>query len=146
LKPIDRFGRTPLEGNPRIRPLFVDSGQQVVLEYYRKTRVLPANHIVLVKEKVLEESPWIALELFRAFQRSKELAYEQSKEMSRAYLLFEGEDLKRQADLFGADPYPLGVAANRKMLEILARSSFEQGLTRELAHVDDLFHPSTRDT
>jgi 4,5-dihydroxyphthalate decarboxylase len=146
LKAIDRHGSTPIEGNPRIRRLLTDSGRRVVSEYYRRTGVLPANHMVVVQNKILEEFPWAALELFQAFQASKKLAYRKAKEMSSTYLLFEGEDLTRQAELFGADPYALGLNANRRMLEILARSSFEQGLTREPAQVDDLFHPSTRDT
>ena len=146
LTAIDRHGGTPIEGNPRIRRLLPDSGRTVVCEYYRRTGVLPANHMVVVKNKILDEFPWAALELFQAFQVSKELAYRRAKEMSRAYLLFEGEDLKRQTELFGADPYALGLSANRRMLEILARSSFEQGLTSAPAQVDDLFHPTTLDT
>jgi 4,5-dihydroxyphthalate decarboxylase len=146
LRPIDRYGGTPIQGNPRIRRLLPDSGQQVVADYHRRTGVLPSNHMVVVKSSVVDKFPRVALELLQAFQKSKELAYQWSKEMSRAYLLFEGEDFKRQADLFGADPYPLGLNANRGMLERLARASFEQGLTRKLACVDDLFHPSTRDT
>lgn len=143
---MDRYGATPIEGNPRIRRLLPDSGQQVVADYHRRTGLLPSNHMVVVKSSVLDKSPWVALELFQAFQKSKELAYQWSKEMGRAYLLFEGEDFKRQADLFGDDPYPLGLDANRGMLERLARASLEQGLTSSLACVDELFHPSTRDT
>jgi 4,5-dihydroxyphthalate decarboxylase len=143
---IDRHGGTPIEGNPRIRRLLPDSGREVVSEYYRRTAVLASNHMVAVKSKLLEKYPWVALELFQAFQASKEMAYRRAKEMSSAYLLFEGEDHKRQTDLFGADPYPFGLKANRRMLEILAQSSFEQGLTKEPAAVDDLFHPTMLDT
>jgi 4,5-dihydroxyphthalate decarboxylase len=146
LKVLDRYGGTPVDGNPRLRPLFKDSGKQVVLDYFRKTGILPANHMVIVKNAVLEKYPWVALELFKTFQKSKELAYQWAAEMSRAHLLFEGEDLRKQSEVFGADPYPLGLNANRKMLEILARSSFEQGLTQQLTVVDELFFPVTRDT
>ncbi|HWP60739.1 MAG TPA: PhnD/SsuA/transferrin family substrate-binding protein [Candidatus Acidoferrales bacterium] len=143
---IDRYGGTPIEANPRIRRLLPDSGRAIVLEYYRRTGVLPANHLVVAKNSLLQKHPWVALELFHAFQASKELAYRRAREMSGAYLLFEGEDLKRQAELFGPDPYPYGLSANRKMLETLARASFEQGLTKEQARVDELFHPTTLDT
>jgi hypothetical protein len=66
--------------------------------------------------------------------------------MSRAVMLFEGEDQKKQADIYGADPYPLGLQANRKMLEFLARCSVDQGLTKKPANIDELFFPSVRDT
>ncbi|MGH7783502.1 MAG: hypothetical protein ACREO5_06655 [Candidatus Binatia bacterium] len=95
---------------------------------------------------MLERDPWIALELFKAFQQSKEIAYQWATEMNRARLLFESEDLLRQSHLFGADPYPLGLQANRQMLEILARNSVEQGLTEKQAAVAELFFHSTRDT
>jgi 4,5-dihydroxyphthalate decarboxylase len=146
LKPIDRNGGTNIDGNPRIRPLFSDGGRQVVLDYFRKTGVLPSNHMVIVKNSVLEKHPWVALELFKTFQRSKEIAYEWAAEMNRAIMLFEGEDQKKQAEIYGADPYPLGLKANRKMLELLARCSVEQGLTRQPANIDELFFPSLRET
>jgi 4,5-dihydroxyphthalate decarboxylase len=146
MKPIDRNGGTPIDGNPRIRPLFKDGGRQITLEYFRKTGVLPSNHMVIVKNSVLEKNPWAALELFKTFQRSKELSYEWASEMSRANLLFEGEDLKKQSEIYGPDPYPLGLRANRKMLDLLARCSVEQGLTQKPANIDELFFPSVRDT
>ena len=146
LRTLDRNGGTRIDGNPRIRPIFDDGGRKIILDYYRKTGVLPANHIVIVKTAVLEEYPWIALELFKTFQQSKEIAYQWASDMSRARLLFDSDELPKQSQLFGADPYPLGLEANRKMLEIVARSSVEQGLTEKEASVDDLFFHSTRDT
>lgn len=146
LSPLDRYTGTPIEENPKIRPLFPDSGQQIILEYYRQTGVLPCNHMVIVQNRVLEQYPWVALELFNAFQQSKLLSYRQAREMTRAYLLFEGEDFKKQARLFPADPYPLGLQANRRMLDLLTRGSFEQGLTRKQAAVDDLFYRTVQGT
>lgn len=146
MKPIDRNGGTQIDGNPRIRPLLKDGGRQVTLDYFRKTGVMPSNHMVIVKTAILEKHPWIALELFKTFQRSKELSYEWAAEMSKAHLMFEGEDLKKQAEIYGADPYPLGLKANRKMLELLARCSVEQGLTKKPANIDELFFPVVRDT
>jgi len=34
---IDRYGGTPIAGNPRLRKLFDDGGHQLVIEYFRKT-------------------------------------------------------------------------------------------------------------
>ncbi len=142
---IDRHGGITLEGNPRIRRLYQDSGRQVIEEFYFRTGVLPVNHIVVVQRRVLEENPWVALELFKAFQESKEIAYKASRNGS-ATLLFEGDDLRRQAEIFGEDPYPCGLKANRKMLEMLVLSSVEQGLTKGMARIEDLFDPSTWST
>ncbi len=143
---IDRHGGTIIEGNPRIRRLFPDFGRQIITEFYLKTGVIPVNHMVIVKNNVLEKEPWVALELYKAFQKSKEVAYERARQQGAGYLLFLGDDIRRQTEIFGEDPFPLGLKANRKMLELLFRSSAEQGLTKGLSRVDDLFHTSVRDT
>ena len=59
---------------------------------------------------------------------------------------FEGEDYKRQDEAFVADPYPLGIRENKKMLEILYRHCHEEGLTNKLTHVEDVFYRTTLDT
>ena len=47
--------------------------------------------------------------------------------------------------LFGNDPYPYGVKANRKLLETLIDFSHEQGLTSKKMKVEELFAESTLD-
>lgn len=136
---IDRYGGTVLTGNPRLRKLFLDGGRQVINEYYAKTAILPANHMFAIQNSILDEHPWVAIELYKAFQKSKEAAYDRAKRLSSTYLLFEGEDYANQDQLFGEDPYPLGVKENRKMLETLFRGSHEEGLTKTLPLMERIF-------
>ena len=143
---VDRYGGTPMEGNPRIRKFFSDGGRQIVTDYYKKTGLLASNHIIVVQQRILDEHPWIAMELFKALQKAKEVAYQRARAMQGTYLLFEGEDYKKQAELFGPDPYPLGIRQNQKMLEVLFRGSHEEGLTEKQARIEDIFHQSTLDT
>jgi 4,5-dihydroxyphthalate decarboxylase len=143
---IDRYGGTPLEGNPRLKRLFADGGRGIITEYVRRTGVVPTNHLVAVQDRVLQEHPWVALELYKAFQRSKEVAYERARRSEAASFLFPGEDRRKQAAIFGEDPYPLGLRENRKMLEILFRSSAEEGLTTKSARVEDIFYRTTLDS
>jgi 4,5-dihydroxyphthalate decarboxylase len=143
---IDRYGGTPIAGNEKIRKLFPDGGRKIITDYYKRTGVLPSNHMYVVQNSVLKKAPSVALELFKAFQRSKELAYQRARQSNAAYMLFEGRDFKEQAEVFGDDPYPLGIKQNQKMLEILFRGSYEDGLTKSVARIEDIFHPSTLDT
>jgi 4,5-dihydroxyphthalate decarboxylase len=143
---VDRYGGTPMEGNPRIRKFFPDGGRQIMTDYFRKTGLLPSNHIIVVQQRILAEHPWVAMELFRALQKSKEIAYQRARAMMGTYLLFEGEDYKQQSQLFGTDPYPLGIKQNQKMLDVLFRSSHEEGLTKKLARIEDIFHSTTLNT
>ena len=55
---IDRYGGTPIDGNPRIRKLLVDNGKALVYEYYQKTGFYHANHHVIVQNRILREHPW----------------------------------------------------------------------------------------
>jgi 4,5-dihydroxyphthalate decarboxylase len=143
---IDRYGGTAISGNPRLRPLFTDGGRQVVIDYFQKTGIVPANHTIVVQQRLLKEHPWLALELFKLFREAKWTAYERAKRWSSAYLYFEGSDVGGQAKLFGDDPFPYGIRENRKMLEILFRNSHQDGLTQKPARIEDLFHLTTLDT
>jgi 4,5-dihydroxyphthalate decarboxylase len=143
---LDRYGGTPISGNPRIRKFLPDGGREVITAYYRQTGVLPANHFFFVQNRILEEHPWVALELYKAFQRSKEMAYERAQRLRSTYLLFEGQDRKSQAETFGPDVYPLGLRANRTMLELLFHNCYEEGLTQKLAAPEDVLARTTWDT
>jgi 4,5-dihydroxyphthalate decarboxylase len=91
---IDRYGGVPLANNPKIKKLFTDGGVEIIKRYFRQTGIIPPNHIVVIKEKILREHPWVALELFKAFQRSKEIAYERAHELRPTFLLFEGKIIR----------------------------------------------------
>jgi 4,5-dihydroxyphthalate decarboxylase len=143
---IDRYGGTRMEGNPRIRKLLSDGGREIIVEYYGKAGIIPVNHMVVVQERILAQHPWLALEIYKAFRRSKEVAFERAREIGAGYLLFADHSFQEQANIFGEDPYLQGVRANRKMLEVLFQGSFEQGLTKKLARVEEVFYPTTLDT
>ena len=135
------MGEPKSPGIPGCESYLTDGGRQVVIDYFRKTGIVPANHTIAVQKRLLNEYPWLALELFKLFKEAKQAAYERAKRWSSAYLYFEGNDAANQATLFGDDPFPYGIKANQKMLELLFRNSHEEGLTHKLARVEDLFPP-----
>ena len=143
---IDRYGGTPLEGNPRLKKLFSDGGRAVVQAFFDKTGVVPANHVIVAQRRLLEDNPWLASELIKLFSASKQCAYDRQARQGPAYLYFDGNDPASQAAVFGDDPFPFGVSNNRRMLEMLFRNSHEEGLTRKLARIEDVFFPGTLDT
>jgi 4,5-dihydroxyphthalate decarboxylase len=143
---IDRYGGTPLEGNPRLRKLFADGGRAVVEAFFNKTGLVPANHVIVAQRRLLDDNPWLAGELYKIFSESKQAAYERSKFAGPAYLYFESNERKTQAATFGDDPFPFGISKNQKMLEMLFRNSHAEGLTRNLARIEEVFHPALLDT
>jgi hypothetical protein len=60
------FGKT-------VRRLFRDS-RKVEVEYYRKTRIFPIMHTLVLKADLYKEKPWLALSFYRAFCRARDLA------------------------------------------------------------------------
>ncbi len=143
---MDRYGGTPLEGNPRLRKMFADGGLSIVDEFYQKTGIVPANHVIVAQRRLLEENSWLPAEILRLFSESKRIAYERGNFGNPAYLYFEHSDRASQEKMVGSDPFPFGIANNRKMLEMLFRNSHEEGLTQHLAKIDEVFYPGLLDT
>jgi len=143
---IDRYGGTPLEGNPRLRKLFPDGGRKTVEAFFKKTGVVPANHVIVAQRRLLEQHEWLAGELFKIFRDSKLAAYEKGSFGSPGYLYFESNDRAQQTATFGDDPFPFGVKQNRNMLEMLFRNSHAEGLTQKLAKIEEVFFPALLDS
>src|SRR6266581_2457343 len=117
-----------------------------VPDYYMKTGFFHANHNVIVQNRILRDHPWVALELFKAFQRSKEVAYERARRSQSAYLYFSGKDFQEQAAVLGEDPYPIGLRAMGKNVERAIQGSLEQGLLRKPLRLEDVYYRTTLDT
>jgi 4,5-dihydroxyphthalate decarboxylase len=143
---IDRYGGTPLEGNPRLKKMFADGGLSIVEGFYKKTGIVPANHVIVAQRRVLEQNPGVAEEVVKLFSASKRIAYERGNFGNSAYLYFEKSDRASQEKMVGTDPFPFGIKNNRPMLEMLFRNSHEEGLTQRLAKIEDVFFPGLLDT
>jgi 4,5-dihydroxyphthalate decarboxylase len=125
--------------HPEIMPLFADPAAEGV-RYYRATGIYPINHGMVIKREIYEKNPWVALSLFKAFERANELADEARLEHAEHHLAAgllppeAGAALRRPMVRHG-------IVANRKVLESLAEYSHEQGLTPRLMRLDELFPP-----
>jgi 4,5-dihydroxyphthalate decarboxylase len=111
--------------------------------YYRKAGIYPLMHAVGIRNSLVEQHPWIAGNLFRAFARAKDIAVANFEKLSAFALTLpwvEAEYRATQAVL-GEDIWPYGVSANRKPIETLCRYLHEQGFTKRRMSLDDLFAP-----
>jgi 4,5-dihydroxyphthalate decarboxylase len=143
---IDRWGGTQIDGNPRLRKLLDDNGKSVVFEFYRKTGCFQPNHHVIVQNRILREHPWVALELYDAFRRSKEIAYERARRYEATRVYFPGQDFAEQTNIVGGDPYPLGLAAMGRNIERAIQGSLEQGLLTKPLALDQIYYRTTLKT
>lgn len=112
----------------RVRRLFPDGGRAFMANFQSSAGFLPVNHVVLVQRRLVEKEPWVAEALFEAFGAAKREAYRRDR--TAAGILRTGnDDVEAQAETFGVDPYPYGLAANLPMLAMATHQSNLDGLT-----------------
>ncbi len=131
-------------GSPKVGRLFPNY-QEVELEYYRRTGIFPIMHIIVIKREIYEKAPWVAVSLYKAFDRAKaagmrRLEYSATLFCSLPWL---GVNLQEIRNQMGEDPFRYGFEENRKVLETLLEYSYEQGLISERLKVEELFVPET---
>ena len=130
-----------LNGSPRVRRLFPDS-RAVEADYYRKTKIFPIMHMVVIRRAIYEQEPSIAARLTEGFESAKRLAFEAYEEGLSA-MPWSNLDLEYARQLLGDDISPYGVSKNLPTLEAAARYSHEQGLTRRRFAIAELFAEET---
>jgi 4,5-dihydroxyphthalate decarboxylase len=128
--------------NPDIVRLFPNF-REVEKDYFKRTGIFPIMHVLAIKRSTYEANPFIAQSLYRAFCESKQVALTKMRNLAalRYMLPWLGDHLDELDGVFGADPWPYGIEANRKTLETLVQYMAEQGLIKEQLPVDELFVP-----
>ena len=94
--------------------------------------------------ELLEANPTLAADLFVALKTSKE-SYLSSLDRNSGDLSAEDKltvQLERGVD---GDPFPYGVGSNRKALEALAQTAFDQHITSKDFSMEELFAKGTLD-
>ncbi len=108
--------------HPKVRPLISDPAA-AAQAWYQRHGLVPINHMVVVKESLSKSAPWAVAEVFRLLAESKKAAGLPAKT--------------------GPAPFPLGVEANRKSLEMVIKYAVQQGLIPRRFSVDELFDDAT---
>lgn len=105
----------------------------------------PINHLVVVKDEVLERHPEAATAIFEAFAESKRRYV--AKLRSGAITTPDAAD-RLHAQVMQAtgwsDPLPYGTEPNRGVLEMLVSQARRQHILRTAVDLDSLFAPSVR--
>lgn len=129
-------------GSPKVAPLFPDA-KKAEIEYFKESGIFPIMHTVVIKNKILEENPWVAVSLLQALQSAKEICYERMAD-PRTYALVWVKDLmQEQETIFGPDPWPYNLEENRKALEAVVRYEYDQGMIKKKPAIEDLFFPAS---
>ena len=132
-----------VKGSPKVRRLFPNF-KEVEVEYYKRTKIFPIMHVLVIRKEIYDKNPWVARSLYKAFCEAKDHAINNihisnTLACTLPWLSWEREQLK---EIFGPDWWPYGIEANRHVLEHLIRYMGEQGLLTRQVNVEDIFVPN----
>ncbi|MFB5193005.1 ABC transporter substrate-binding protein [Alicyclobacillus fastidiosus] len=133
-----------LQGSPNVARLFPNY-EEDEKAYFRKTGIFPIMHVIAIRDDVLEANPWVAMNLYVAFEKAKQVVYDGFNQTAalKVTLPWLTAEIERTKLALGDDFWPYGIERNRKTLEAAVRYSYEQGLIKTRPQLEDLFVKST---
>ena len=142
--------RTPSTFDPAgstVRRLFPEPWK-VERDYFERTGIFPIMHTVSIRREILDEHPWVAATLMKAFSEAKDLAVADLTQTSALPLSlpFLTEHAYQTVAAMGEDFWPYGLESNRKTLETFVRYMHEQGMIEGRMPIEELFAQSTHRT
>jgi 4,5-dihydroxyphthalate decarboxylase len=134
------FPKLFLEHDERIARLFPNF-KRVEQDYYKRTRILPIMHVLVIRKHVHEAHPFVAQSLYRAFCEARDLAVEPLYDTDALHvaLPFLLDHVEESWRVFGKNFWAYGVEANRPAIEALCRYIHEQGLAPRQVAAEELF-------
>ena len=131
-------------GGQRLFPNY----QELEEAYFRKTRIYPIMHVIVLRRDVYERDRWIAMNLLKGFEEAKRQSTAQLVDigLSHVPMPWVAEHARRWRELAGEDFWPYGVEPNRPTLEAFVQYAFEQGVTPRKLDLAELFAPETRES
>lgn len=140
---IDR-SRIDINQRSDIRRLFPNVTAES-RRFYAKTGLCPINHVLVLRRSLFEQHPWVALNLYDAFVEARERVRRERDASLEVHVATGLLDDAAIASL-KRDPTPYGITASRRELETIARYDHEQGLTKRLVGIEELFAANTLTT
>jgi 4,5-dihydroxyphthalate decarboxylase len=127
-----------------VAPLIPDA-REAGLAALRRDGYYPINHLVVVKDELLEEHPHLAEDVFAAFAEAKNHYVERL----RAGAITDPSPADRLHEqvmaVTGADPLPYGIAPNRAVIEKLLDLAVAQKILDRRPAIESLFAAGTHD-
>jgi 4,5-dihydroxyphthalate decarboxylase len=133
------------QGHPNVVRLFEDY-LDIEMKYVKETGIYPIMHTVAFKREIVEQNPWVAANLFKAFDEARRISVERALTCTSSALPLPWgyEFVKRMQAVVGNDLMPYGVEANRPTLDAFLQYAFEQGVCHRRLQPEDLFPPQVQ--
>jgi 4,5-dihydroxyphthalate decarboxylase len=129
--------------HPDVAPLFPNA-RAVERDFFLRTGIFPIMHVVVIRRDIYDREPWIAENLYKAFVDAKALALARMHKGHPYVLPWVHDDIEEVDEVFGGDPYPYGIEANRPTLEALVGYMAEQHFIPRAMPIEELFVPVSK--
>ncbi len=129
---------------PGLIPLIPDA-EEAGFDALRQRGLYPINHLLVVRDELLDTHPDLAADLFAAYAEAKNryverLRQDQVEAPTAADVMY-----RRVMAITGTDPLPYGIAPNRAMIDQLIRHAVSQRILDRPRAAEALFPESTHD-
>jgi 4,5-dihydroxyphthalate decarboxylase len=128
---------------PGLEPL-IPGAEEAGFEALRRSGLYPINHLIVVRNDLLDARPDLAADVFWAFAEAKNRYTERLRRGDIEDPTPADRMYQRVMAITGADPLPYGIAPNRAMIDQLIRHAVSQRILDRPPEVEMLFPESTR--
>jgi 4,5-dihydroxyphthalate decarboxylase len=129
--------------HPDVAPLIADP-TETAFAALREQGLYPINHLIVVRDELLEARPELADQIFRAFAEAKDRYVTALREDAIPEPTPADATYRRVLEIL-EDPLPYGIEGNRDMIDRLIRHAVEQHILRERPSLDAVFAPGTHE-
>ncbi len=133
--PKDGWEASKVDSAATYRELF-DDVEKREAEWFRSTGIYPTHGLIVVKDEVLADHPWVARSLFDAFSKAKALYLER---LNAGEIKTDTDRSYAALTKIVGDPLPYGIKANLPAIEALIKYCYQQKLLPKHYAVSDMF-------
>jgi len=137
---VARQPKVFLQKHSDVARLFPDY-LSVERQYFSESGIYPIMHIMAMRKDMLRENPWIARNLYHAFEESRRRCV--ARLSDRRLSLYPLPGIADYADeisaLAGGEYFPYGIEASRRTLDAFLQYAYEQGIARRRVQPEDIF-------
>jgi 4,5-dihydroxyphthalate decarboxylase len=127
-----------VQKDPRVGRLFPNPMQEEI-SYYKKTGIYPIMHLTGIRREIVEQYPWVPINLYHAFNESKKIAMKRMENPRIVPLVFYRDYWEQQEEIFGPDPWEYGLTErNTHNLRTLIGYAHEHGMIKRFLPIDEL--------
>ena len=131
--------------NASIERVFPDYKKEEI-EYYQNTNIFPIMHTVVIRDRVLDDHPWIAVNIYQAFEEARDICLQRYEDPRTSPFVWPHHHLEEQRQIMGINPWEYGLTSgNKRTISKLQEYAKNQGIIPSIYDYDDLFYYTTLD-